>query len=178
MIYGLKLDKDLSYMRKPGETVDLSESQLIAKGAFENGDDAQLVDFGETVSARYICIESLSSHSGDNHASIAEIDLIDAANNWLNRDGWQVIYADSEELIAEPAAAGNIIDNQPVTIWHTRYQGEQSSIPHPHQVVIDLGRVQNFRFLRYLPRNGPLPGKIKDYRIYADRTPFKGLSAE
>jgi beta-galactosidase len=174
-IYGLKVDKSLSYSRKPGETIELSDAQRIAAGLFENGDSPQVVDFGKIIRARYVCIESRSSYSGDNNAAIAEIHLIDGEDQWLDRDQWQVIYADSEEIIAEPAAAGNIMDNQPVTFWHTRYEGANAGTPHPHQVVIDLGGLKEFKALRYLPRNGANPGKIKDYRIYAAEERFKGL---
>lgn len=172
-IYGLKVDKNLHYNRKPGESIQLSDQQVIAKGQFKDGDEAQIVDFGKTITARYVCIESLSSHSNDKHAAIAEIDLIDAAGKWLDRDGWQVAYADSEEIVAEPASASNIIDNQPVTIWHTQYR--DGTTPHPHQVVLDLGKIKEFSSLRYLPRNGSNPGKIKDYKIYASGTAFTGL---
>jgi beta-galactosidase len=173
MIFGLKVDKSLSYNRKPGETIRLSDAQVIATGSFENGDAPQFVDFGKTVKARYVCLESVSSHSNDKHASVAELHLIDAGDKWLDRDGWQVIYADSEEIVAEPSSAANVIDNQPVTIWHTQYKG--SNTPHPHQVVLDLGGVKEFNTLRYLPRNGANPGKIKEYKIYASEKLFDGL---
>ena len=174
-IYGLQIDPNLNYSRKPGETIELSEKQVVAEGTFEDGDSAQEVDFGKTLKARYVCVESLSSYSDDNNAAIAEIHLVDSKGRWLDRDGWQVIYADSEEIVAEPAAAGNIMDNQPVTFWHTKYQGENAGTAHPHQVVIDLGSVQEFKALRYLPRNGSSPGKLKGYRIYASKELFKGL---
>ncbi len=174
MKYGLKIDKSLSYNRKPGETLALNDEQLAAAGSFQDGDAAQFVDFGKSVKARYICFEALSSQNNDRHTAVAEIHLVDAADHWLDRDGWQVIYADSEEIAAEPSSSGNIIDNQPVTFWHTQYQGGGAG-GHPHQVVIDLGAVQEFRFLRYLPRNGPNPGKVKDYRIYTSQQLFGGL---
>lgn len=175
MIYGLQVDPNLSYNRKEGETIQLANQKAIAHGKFQNGDDAQLVDFGQTIEARYVCIEALSSHSNDKHATIAEIHLIDDKDNWLDRDSWQVIYADSEEIIAEPTSASNVMDNQPVTFWHTQYTGKGANSPHPHQIVIDLGKVQKFRTLRYLPRNGANPGKIKDYKIYVSRSLFQGL---
>ncbi len=178
IIYGLKVDKSVSYNRKPGETIELDREQVVAKGAFQNGDDAQIVDFGKTIHARYVCIEALSSQGDDHHTSIAEIHLIDAQDQWLDRDGWQVIYADSEEIVAEPSSASNIMDNQPVTFWHTQYKDSEKTAGHPHQVVIDLGNVQAFRSLRYLPRNGPNPGKIKDYKIYASENRFTGLTTE
>ncbi len=177
-IYGLKIDENLNYSRKPGETIELSDKQLIAKGKFKDGDSAQDVDFGKSIKARYVCVESLSSYSDDNNAAIAEIHLIDNKDQWLDRDEWQVVYADSEEIVAEPAAAGNIIDNQPVTFWHTRYKGENAGTPHPHQVVLDLGGIKEFRALRYLPRNGANPGKVKEYKIYASKELFKGLKSK
>ncbi len=177
-IYGLKVDEYLSYNRKPGEEVRLNGDQLIAKGTFKDGDDAQFVDFGKTIRARYLCLQSIDSYGGDPHATIAEIHLVDAADSWLDRDSWQVIYADSEEIVAEPSSASNIIDNQPVTFWHTQYKGDRKSTGHPHQVVLDLGRVKEFRSLRYLPRNGPNPGKIKGYQIYASENRFDGLLSD
>ncbi len=172
--YGLKIDANVSYNRKPGETIDLANAPVVSAGAFADGDAAQFVDFGKTIKARYVCLESLSSQALDRHATVAEIHLIDANDKWLDRDGWQVIYADSEEIVAEPSSASNIIDNQPVTFWHTQYKGGEMR-QHPHQIVLDLGAVKEFRSLRYLPRNGPNPGKIKDYKIYASKNLFKGL---
>ncbi|MEN8661202.1 MAG: beta-galactosidase [Lentimonas sp.] len=175
MIYGLKVDPNLSYNRKPGETIQLANQKPIASGQFKNGDAAQIVDFGKTITARYVCIEALSSQGGDKHATIAEVHLIDDKDNWLERDGWQVVYADSEEIISEPSSASNVMDNQPVTFWHTKYSGKDANKNHPHQIVIDLGKVQSFQSLRYLPRNGANPGKIKGYKIYASQDLFKGL---
>ena len=174
-IYGLKIDESLTYNRRPGETIDLADYPVIAQGEFADGDDAQVVEFNRTIEARYLCVESLSSYSDDNSAAIAELHLLDAKGTLLDRNGWQVVYADSEELKAEPASAIYVIDDQPVTFWHTRYEGEGALAPHPHQVVIDLGGVQSFAALRYLPRNGANTGKIKEYRIYASPTLFKGL---
>jgi beta-galactosidase len=172
-IWGLKVDKNLKYHRKPGETVLLDRRDMIYQGAFQDGDAATEVAFDRTVSARYVCIESINTHSGDNHASIAEIYLIDPAGRRMDRSGWQIIYADSEELVGEPGNADNIIDEQPVTIWHTQWQNGNPD--HPHQVVIDLGKVTDIRGLIYLPRNGSNPGKIKDCRIYGRKTLFRGL---
>ena len=154
IIYGLKLDPSLAYSRKPGETLELSDQQIVAQGHFENSDIAQTVTFDQPITARYVCIESLNSHSNDNHASITEIHLMDVNGKSIDRNGWEVIYADSEELLAEPAGAGNILDEQPVTYWHTQHRGEGRNTPHPHHVVIDLGvsRQQKWHRIRHLVR--------------------------
>ena len=175
IIYGLQLDPSLAYSRSPGETVELSDEPVVAQGRFANRDGAQLVNFDQPIKARYVCIESLSSHSNDNHAAIAEIHLMDPAGQRMDRNAWEVIYADSEELLAEPAGASNILDEQPVTFWHTQYQDASRRTNHPHQIVIDLGQVQSFQALRYLPRAGNNPGKINEYRVYASERLFPGL---
>ena len=54
---------------------------------------------------------------------------------------------DINGLISDEGAILYCRDNQSVTIRHTRYQWENANLPHPHQAVIDLGRVHNFRFL-------------------------------
>ena len=175
-IWGLKVDSNLKRHRKPGETIQLSDDDLIATGSFVAGDNIQEVNFDEPVKARYVCIESLNSLSNDNYASIAEIYLVDGKGQRIDRNSWSVIYADSEELVGEPAGADNIIDEQPVTIWHSQWK--DGSPNHPHQIVLDLGKVTEFTALHYLPRNGSSPGKIKDYKIYGSDKPFKGLKTE
>ena len=172
-IFGLKVDSDLNYNRKKGETLIVSKSQEIAQGEFPNGDSEQFVEFDSEIQARYICFETLSSHSNDNNAAIAELHLVDSKGKRLDRGDWQIIYADSEEIVAEPAGADNVLDEQPVTFWHTQYQNGSSS--HPHQIVIDLGSVKSFKKLRYLPRNGANPGKVKGYKVYSSKERFKGL---
>lgn len=178
IIYGLKLDPSLAYSRKPGETLELSDRQIVAQGHFEDGDVAQTVTFDQPVTARYVCVESLSSHSNDNHASIAEIHLMDTNGQSIDRNGWEVIYADSEELLAEPAGAANILDGQPVTYWHTQHRGEGRDTPHPHHIVIDLGKVEILSTLRCLPRQGDGQGRINGYRIYGSQELFQGLQEE
>ena len=175
-IWGLKVGGDLKRHRKPGEAIQLSDDKLIASGSFVPGDSIQEVKFVSPVKARYVCLESLNSLSNDSYASVAEIYLIDSKGQRIDRNSWSVIYADSEELVGEPAGADNIIDEQPVTIWHTQWQDGKPN--HPHQIVLDLGKVTEFSALHYLPRNGSQPGKIKDYKVYGSNTIFKGLKTE
>ena len=173
-IYELKNVVKLNYLRKRGEELKLDEKDLIAKGTFADGSTEQTIRLDGTVQTRYICIESLNSMTNDQYASIAEIHMLDAAGNKIDRNGWKVIYADSEELVGESGGADNIIDNQPVTIWHTQWEGG-STPPHPHQVVIDLGKVQDVSAILYLPRADSRNGRIKDYRVYSRQKLFSGL---
>lgn len=61
-----------------------------------------------------------------------------------------MVYADSHETTGEAAQAGLVMDNQPTTYWHTKWQGDNPS--HPHMIVLDLGKVQKLSGFRYLPR--------------------------
>ncbi|NQZ59204.1 MAG: beta-galactosidase, partial [Lentisphaeraceae bacterium] len=172
-VFGLKVDANLSYKRKKGEQLLLSSGDKVAEGSFDNGDAPQLVHFDEEITSRYLCFEVKSSQSDDNNSAIAEIHLLDVKGNRLDRGSWQLIYADSEDLVAEPCSADNILDEQPVTFWHSQYKGRSQK--HPHRLVLDLGGMKKFKTLRYLPRNGANPGKVKDYAIYTSKQLFKGL---
>ncbi len=145
------------------------ETSLVAKGSFDAGDDPQDILF-TPVSAQYVCLQSLSSQKGDHFASIAELYLLDDAGHVLPRAGWKIFTVDSEELDAEDGRAENAIDGKIGTIWHTEWGSAQPD--HPHYIIIDLGEVRNFRGLRYLSRRGDLPGKIREFRIFARVQPF------
>jgi arylsulfatase A-like enzyme len=63
--------------------------------------------------------------------------------------GLRVIRASSEST-HNRKFAGNAIDGDPQTIWHTRFQGEVAR--PPHELVIDLGASFTVRGFRYLAR--------------------------
>ncbi len=172
-IYGLKLDANLKYHRQSDEQIALKTQDIIAQGSFTAGDLITEVPLPESVTARYLCLESLNAFDNSSYATCAELHLLDKAGNRIDRSNWQVIYADSEELIGEAAGANNIIDNQPVTFWHTQWKN--GGPKHPHHIVLDLGENIEFKTIQYLPRAGDNPGKIKDFRFYASKTKFTGL---
>jgi len=41
-------------------------------------------------------------------------------------------------------------------------------MPHPHRIIVDLGKAVEVAGLRYVPRQGTaeVTGRIKQYRIY------------
>ncbi len=75
--------------------------------------------------------------------------------------GWKVVSSDSEE---KGSPASNAIDGNPTTIWHTEWQKVKPK--HPHEIVIDLGKVEDIKGVTYLPRKGNTAGRIKDYELY------------
>ena len=78
--------------------------------------------------------------------------------------GIGIASVDSQETTAEYAAAANVLDDDPYTIWHTAYSG--GIAPPPHQVTLDLHGAYRLAGLDYLPRqDGGVNGRVADYRI-------------
>ena len=121
--------------------------------------------FPKPLEGKQFCIESLNAHDGKPFAAIAEFDLLDPAGKSIPHTEWTIAYVDSEELVGEDGSAGNAIDGQVTTHWHTAWKTEKPG--HPHQLVIDLGAAVRIGGFRYTPRAGEnQPGRIKEYRIY------------
>lgn len=59
--------------------------------------------------------------------------------------------------------AANVLDGDPATFWHTRWQPQ--SDPLPHELVIHLGREMPLRGITYLPRQDSPNGRVGQYRF-------------
>jgi alpha-L-fucosidase len=74
--------------------------------------------------------------------------------------GWKVVSADSEEA---DSPASNAIDGNPATIWQTRLDAGRLL---PHQITVDMGRVQRIAGFTYLPRQDRShDGVVDNYRF-------------
>lgn len=81
----------------------------------------------------------------------------------IPKDDWELIYVDSEE-VNYPGLAIMSFDNDPSTIWHTRWS--TGSDPYPHEIQIDMGESYRlFEFTLLNRQNGP-NGRIKEYELY------------
>ena len=123
-----------------------------------------------TQKARYLGLQALSSHNGDEFTTLAELDVLDAAGKTLSRKNWKVVYVDSEENFAEGDQAEKVFDSDPETFWHSLWSAPHTS--HPHTLVIDFGAEQEISGVRLLPRQDSPNGRIKDYRLYLSIAPF------
>jgi beta-galactosidase len=159
--------------RKSGETLDLSTEQPVKAGAFAPGGGWKTVSFEQSVEARFVCLEATSSQKGnDPYTSLAEIEITSENGSSLPRTKWKLLYADSEEVIAENNSADRAIDNQESTFWHTSHASAKP--PHPHQIVIDLGEVAKIKGFKCLPRSDSSDnGVIKGFRFFAKVASFK-----
>ena len=166
----LRPDESLLH-RKPGQKLNLLNERPVLQGAFVPGNGWQTLTFAAPVKARYFCLEALNTHGGDQHASIAELWLLDAAGNPLPRDKWTIVYAESEEVSAAGNGADKIFDLQESTFWHSDYSVSTPALPQ--SVVIDLGAEAQVSGFRYLPRpQANNPGMIKEFRAFAKTAPF------
>ena len=100
---------------------------------------------------------------------MAELSLLDKDGKTLEQSAWTVAWVDSEEANKEDGGALNAINGQNSDYWHTAYSGPGSGTPHPHRLVIDLGKDVEVAGLRYVPRQGKddVTGRIRRYRAYA-----------
>lgn len=162
--------------RKEGQNLNLAGATPFYSGTLANSDAWQTVVLPTAVSGRYLTLEALSSHPGDDYASLAELYIRDAQGHDLPRDDWKIVYADSEEQSGEDGSADNVFDLQATTYWHTRWTG-QNQPKFPHQIVIDLGKNTSFSSLRLLQRPGTqsAPARIKEYRLFVSQTLPAGL---
>lgn len=155
--------------RQEGQNLDLSAEKAVKSGSFNPGNGWQEVKFDAPQTGRYVCLEALNAHDGNEYACIAELYLLDENGERLSREPWRIDYADSEDIVTGNRAGDKIYDLQESTFWST-----VKDVKFPHTIIIDLGKVQTVTALQYLPRmESTVPGGIKDYKIYVKTDKFK-----
>ncbi len=160
----LRPELDFGVERRAKVTVKLDGVEPAVTGSFPEGGEVQTVKFAEPASGRFFCIEALSEQSGEDHAAIAELDLLDAGGRPISHEKWTIAFVDSEERASEDGTAENAIDGQTANFWHTRWSSDTT--PHPHRLIIDLGQGETVSGFRYVPRGDRPNGRIKDFRAY------------
>jgi hypothetical protein len=115
---------------------------------------------------RFLRLVADSDVSAGPVTSIAELNVLDAEGELIDRAEWDVT-ADSEELVyVGGAQARYAIDGIATTMWHTPWF-EVEPPPHPHSLEIDMGQPHSIGGFRYLPRqDGSLDGSIAEYRFF------------
>ena len=155
--------------RKDGEKLKLTGEKVAHEGAFTPGNGWQEVRFAAPVKGRFFCLEALSPQANNNIAAIAEFDVLGADGKPVSREHWKIRYADSEETRSGNRTADKIFDLQESTFWMT-----VDNVAYPHQLVIDLSKVETVTGFRYLPRaEKNYPGMIREYRVYVKPSDFK-----
>ena len=155
--------------RKEGQNLSLAGETPVAAGQFKAGNGWQEVKFSAPQTGRYVCLEALDNHNGNEYACIAELYLLDENGERLSREPWKISYADSEDIQTGNRAGDKIYDLQESTFWSTL-----KGVKFPHHIIIDLGKERTVTALQYLPRmESNVPGAIKNYKIYVKKNQFK-----
>jgi len=81
----------------------------------------------------------------------------------LPKEIWNLEYVDSEEP-NNPGLAIMAFDNDPATIWHTRWTSGNDQ--YPHEMIVDMGEDYLMNSFTYLPRQNGTNGRIKEYELY------------
>lgn len=80
----------------------------------------------------------------------------------ISKAKWKISSVSDEQKGGEDAA--NAIDDDPGTIWHSRYSPDTPK--HPHWIAINFGEDLALKGFTYTPRtNGP-NGIVVDYAVY------------
>jgi len=147
----------------------LTTETLVKSGALADKDDSVTLTFPKRT-GRYLALQTLSSHLGDEFATLAEIEALDAAGKVISRKNWSLAYVDSEENFAEGGQAERALDGDAETHWHSLWSAPHTS--HPHVLVIDLGAETEVARVKLLPRQDSANGRIKDYKLHLSTKPF------
>jgi len=87
-------------------------------------------------------------------------------SRYLPKDGWKLLMVDSEETSAEDDKGIYAFDGLSSTIWHSKYTG--GTTPLPHEIQIDMGATYNLTEMSYLPRQDNNDnGVVGQYEFYA-----------
>lgn len=138
-------------------------SAPVATGTWADDNTLKTAVFGG-VSCRYVRLIAVTEAGNRGPwTSAAEIGLLGnpPIGPALPRAGWTA-SADSQESATN--AAGNVLDGNGTTIWHTAYTGTVP--PLPHSITIDMHSTHLISGLSYLPRqDATLNGTIGKYSV-------------
>jgi arylsulfatase A-like enzyme len=147
---------------------------VLAEGTFPNTTDEQTVTFApasgrvplsavNATAYQYVRLMGLSEVENNPYICVAELHLLDANGNPLDRSAWK-LSANSEDT-PHNHVVSHAIDGYPSTFWHTIWHHEPP-LP-PHELRIDMGTAHQLRGFKYLPRQQMSNGRIKDYQLLA-----------
>ncbi|WP_405676827.1 discoidin domain-containing protein [Streptomyces sp. NBC_00868] len=139
----------------------------VASGTLADDGTAKTLGFAPQ-GARFVRLTALTEAGGRGPwTSAAEINLLGdpgtpEATVDLSRTGWTATASD-EETSSEDGRAANVLDGNTNTIWHSKWTGTPT--PLPHSITIDMHRMTPVSALVYHPRVGGANGRAGAYTI-------------
>lgn len=151
---------------------EVSGNFMVQVAARSIAGQSARVSFGWTVIARqtepnlrrYVKLVADSSLGGDAFSSVADFQLLDGSGGWMERTGWTAT-ASTAETAAGNYGAPRAIDDSTTTMWHSEY-ASGTTVPRPHELVIDLGSRRVITGFSYLPRQDMANGRIGTWRLF------------
>ncbi len=138
-------------------------SAPVATGTWADDKTMKTAEFA-SVTAQYVRLTTLTEAGNRGPwSAAAELGLLGnpAIGPALPRTGWT---ASADSQASATYSAGNILDGNALTLWHTVYNGVVP--PLPHNVTIDMQSTQIVSGLSYLPRqDSSRNGTIGRYSI-------------
>ncbi len=154
----LHLEKSNKH-NEPGNRLDLNSDTPVLQGEFKSGNGWQTIKLDKPATGRFLAIECKSTHDGGEQTAIAEIYLLDAQGNRIDRNNWVAYYADSEK---GNSTLDKMFDLQESTFWQT-----EKGTALPHLGIIDLGKEMTISAIEYLPRaEQGAPGSVKGFKLF------------
>ncbi|WP_285503705.1 discoidin domain-containing protein [Actinokineospora sp. NBRC 105648] len=80
----------------------------------------------------------------------------------LNRDGWTATASD-EETASQDGRATNVLDGNDATMWHSKWSGTPTALPH--WITLDLRAARVVAGITVRPRGDVGNGNIGQYRV-------------
>ncbi len=172
-INGLIKDYEI-YTSLDGEKWD----DPAAKGSLDGGSSLKTILFKAPLPTRFVRLVALSEAKGHPWAALAELDVIALRSLEAPqaRENWSIFNVSSEQ--SGEGDADHLIDGKPGTFWHTQYGLFLAK--HPHEVIVDLGKVSKLAGMSVLPRQSSRNGRIKDFTVQlsADGETWSPAAAE
>ncbi|TRX71238.1 beta-galactosidase [Carboxylicivirga sp. M1479] len=163
-----QLGKDKNAQERPkrnnNKKPQLDDGDVVLKSEMLKQAGWQSFSFENAITLRHLALQTLSSFD-DDFSCLSELEVLDENGKPITKDTWKVVYASSEEEMANEGFADYLIDGDLGSYWHSKWhqKGEQ----HPHTIIIDLGEITNATGLRLRHRNITQAGVVKDFKVYA-----------
>ncbi|MFD3781703.1 discoidin domain-containing protein [Streptomyces sp. NPDC058612] len=139
----------------------------VATGTLADDGSTKTLGFAPQ-GARFVRLTALTEAGARGPwTSAAEINLLGdpgtpAATVDLARTGWTATASD-EETTGENGRAARVLDGDANTIWHSRWSG--TATPLPHSITIDMHRTTAVSALVYHPRPDGPNGRAGTYAV-------------
>ncbi len=115
---------------------------------------------------RFVRLVADSEFNGGPLSTAAELDVLGADGQALDRTGWVATADSAEPTFFGGAPAALAIDGQAASVWHTAWFQLVAPPAHPHYLQLDMGQPRAVTGFRYLARQDASVGRIAEYRFF------------